>query len=143
MNRIGSETREPDLSQLCWKISSSSLTRTFKTLPMRFLANSKEVCSVHSLGKCLTAWAVSSTLSYNASISDSYSRITTCRRAVNLAVRANGFFGDETRIIYSKSRVAGVRPYHAQEECRTSLNSLECWGASSFIRSIVGLWNRD
>ena len=70
---------------------------------MRFLVNSKEVCSVHFSGKYLMAWAVSSTASYNASISGSYSAIIACRRAVNLAVRTNGFLGDETRIICTKS----------------------------------------
>jgi hypothetical protein len=63
----------------------------------------QRVCSVHSLGKCLTAWAVSSTASYNASISGSYSAMIACRRAVNFAVRTNGFLGDETRIICSES----------------------------------------
>jgi hypothetical protein len=93
----------PDLSQLRWKISSSSLIGTLRTLLMTFLANSKEVRSVHSLGKCLTAWAVSSTASYNASISGSYSAMIACRRAVNFAVRTNGFLGDETRTICSES----------------------------------------
>src|SRR6202012_2906892 len=84
-------------------MSSSSFTGTLSTLPTRFLANSKELCSVHSFGAYLTAWAVSFTASYNASISCSYSLMTACRRAVNFTVRANGFLGDETRIICSES----------------------------------------
>ena len=129
-----------DLSQLCWKISSSSFTGTLSTLPTRFLANSKELCSVHSLGKYLTAWAVSSTASYNASISGPYSAITACRRVVSFAVSANGFLGDETRIICSESFGGKYQCLVTRESGgHASLKSLECFGANSFIRSIVGL----